>query len=262
MWVFVFGLLVGAAVGYALVVRKAKPRFLLHLEYWVYLPGELLPPQDELMTQLVHPTEGKATVGPQEALLFSDVRLHIALVLRSKNGHVFRPDLLAPYVDASPEELSILADARSLVKVRFVSEEPVPDRRYLRFLPQAARVVAELGQGRLVYDPVGERLLAPEALRAGEAGPNVRWIPAASGGHVETLGLKKLGLPEVRTAPIAADERWIVTEIVGQVAAQAWKEGELPSTTLAEAFDDRFRVELRVERDNVATARIHRIQAV
>lgn len=253
---FLIGLLAGGAVGYWIVTRRAKPKFLLHMEYWVYLPGDTLPPQDEVMMRLI---DSKA-IGPAEALLFSDVRLHIALVLRSKNGHVFRPDLLAPYVDATPEQLALLADARSMAKVRFVSEEPVPDRRYLKFLPQAARIVAEIGGGSLVYDPIGERLLMPEALREGDAGPNVRWVAEASGGHVETLGLKKLGLPEIRTAPIAADERWIVSEVVGQVAQDAWKKGELPPVALAEAFHDRFKVDLVVGRDGVASARVHRIQ--
>ena len=260
--ILVLGFLIGAFVGWWLVRRKPRRPFLLLVEYWVYLPGDTMPPQDEVMTRLVRPDEGAPRIGSAEAMLFSDVRLHIALVLRAKNRHVFRPDLLEPHVDATREQLETLDAARSLAKVRFVSEKPVPDARYLAFLPQVARTIAEIGGGSLVYDAVGERLLAPEELRAGDPGPHVRWVPEATGGYVRTHGLKKLGLPEIRTAPIAADERWIVSEVVGQIARAAWRTGDLPEVATAEAFEDRFRVSMEIGRDGVALARVHRLQAV
>lgn len=247
----------GAALGWWLV-RGLPPRakYLLHLEYWVYLPGDVLPPQDEIMTRVVE-TRG---IGSAEALLFSDVRLHIALVLRTKNGRFFRPDLLEPHVDATPEELQTLAESRSLVKVRYLSEDPVKDKRYLTLLPQVARAVAGIGRGRLAYDVIGERLLDIDALQDGDPGPNVRWVPEPTGGYVQTHGLRKRGLPEIRTAPIAADERWIVSEVVGQVARDAWDKGLLSDSATAEAFDDRFRVDLEPQRHGVSIARVHRIQ--
>ena len=256
---FLLGLLVGAAVGWWLVRgRSAKAPYLLQLEYWVYLPGETLPPQDEVMVRLVE----SGAVGAKEAQLFSDVRLHIALVLRRRNAYLFRPDLLEPHIDATPDQLAILDEARSFAKVRFLSEQPVLDARYLRFLPQVARTIAEMGGGSLAYDVVGERLLDTESLRGGDPGPGVRWVPEPTGGYVRTDGLKKRGVAEIRTASIAADERWIVTEIVRQVANQAWELGALPPAPEAEAFDDRFRVDLQLGRDHLAWARVHRIQAV
>ena len=254
------GLVIGIALGWGFVRarRLRKPPYLLHLEYWVYLPGVALPPQDEIMGGLV---ETRA-IGPSEALLFSDVRLHVALVLRSKNAHVFRPDLLEPHVEATPEELATLAEARSFAKVRYISEEPVDDRRALVLLPQLARRLAEIGGGSLVYDPVGERLIAAEALRDGDPGPNVRWIPEATGGTVRTYGLRKRGLPEIETAPLPADQRWIVAEVVEQVAREAWLTGALPPTAVARAFEDEFRVELEPEKDGRTRARVHRVQAV
>ncbi len=257
-FVFVIGLLAGAAFGWWFVRgRRKTPPYLLHLEYWVYLPEEVLPAQDEVMARLVD----SHAIDRQQALLFSDVRLHIALVLRAKNVHVFRPDLLEPHVDASAAQLAVLAEARSLAKVRFLSEEPVSDDRYLRFLPQVARIVAEMGGGSLVYDVIGERLLEVETLRSGDPGPHVRWVPEPTGGHIRTHGLRKRGVPEIRTAPIAADERWIVSEVVGQVARQGWDVGKLPPVALAEAFEDRFQVGLDIGRDGVAMARVHRIQS-
>lgn len=261
-WFLLIGLIIGSVAGYWFATRKPKPKYLLHLEYWVYLPGVQMPPQDEVMTWLVRPESGPAAISGREAVLFSDVRLHIALVLRSKNTYLFRPDLVAPAVDATAEQLVVLEAAKSFAKVRFLSEEPVPDTRYLKFLPQVARAIATLGEGAIVYDPIGERLLAPAELVAGDPGPNIRWVPAASGGHVETLGLKKRGVPEIKTAPISADERWIVSEIVNQAAREAWDKGELPTSVMAEAFEDRFRVDLELEREGTALARIHRIQEV
>jgi len=258
-WFLLLGLTVGSVIGYWFVTRKAKPKYLLHLEYWVYLPGVQMPPQDEVMTHLVRPEAGPASISGKEAVLFSDIRLHIALVLRSKNAYLFRPDLVAPAVDATPEQLKALEAAQSFAKVRYLSEEPVPDTRYLKFLPQVARAIAHLGEGSIIYDSIGERLLSPSDLAAGDPGPHIRWMPAASGGHVETLGLKKRGVPDIKTAPISADERWIVSEIIGQVAREAWDKAELPPTMMAEAYEDRFRVDLELDREG-AVARIHRIQ--
>ena len=254
-WLFVLGFGLGGLFGWWLVRRKPKPKFLLQMEYWIYLPEETMPPQDETMRSIVE----SGGIGAKEALLFSDVRLHMGLVLRRKNAHVFRPDLLEPHVEATPEQIATLDAARSFVKVRYLSEKPVDDRRHLTFLPRLAWTVAHLGGGSLVYDPVGERFLDAATLRVGDPGPSVRWVPEASGGHVLTHGLEKLGLPEIRTAPIAADERWIVSEIVSQVANAAWASGVLPPSSLAEAFHDRFRVDLIFGRDHVALARVHRL---
>lgn len=255
---FLACLALGGWAGYVVARRSLKPKFLLHLEYWVYLPGERMPPQDEVMTRLID----SRAIGSAEALLFSDVRLHIALVLRSKNAYLFRPDLIEPTVDATPEQIALLAEARSFAKVRFLSEEPVSDRRYLAFLPQAARIIAELGGGGLVYDVMGERLLGPGDLAKGDPGPQTSWVAEPTGGHVETRGLKKIGLPEIRTESVAADERWIATEVVDRVAQTAWKLNDLPLSVTTEAFHDRFRLDFVVDRHNVANARIHRIQTV
>lgn len=260
LWLFLISLAIGATVGYRLVTRKKEPKYLLHLEYWVYLPGETMPQQDEVMTRLVRPETGRPAISGAEAVLFSDVRLHIALILRRKNAYLFRPDIVAPYVDATPDQLAILQEAQSLVRIRYLSEEKVSDTRYLNFLPQVARAYAEIGGSKLVYDSIGERILAPDDLRNGDIGPNIRWVAESTGGHVETLGLRKRGLPEVQTAWIAADERWIVSEVIGQIANQAWGSGELLPTSVAEAFEDRFQVTVEPDRQGVHVARVHRIQ--
>ena len=92
-----------------------------------------------------------------EALIFSDVRLHIALVLRSKNAHVFRPDLFEEHVEPTVELLEGLAGSKSFAKIRFISEEPLKDHRHLIFLAHAADAIADLAKGKVIYDVVAER---------------------------------------------------------------------------------------------------------
>lgn len=259
MGYLVFGLLLGLVLGYLFVSRPKRQPYLAHTEYWVYLPGETMPPQDAIMTQLVRPEIGRAPVGPSEALLFSDVRLHIALVLRSKNAHVFRPDLMEPHIELDEAQRETLDTAKSLVKVRFVSEEPLKDRRHLSLLAHTAVAIAELGRGEVVYDTVAEKVLKVEEV-VGASPLTVLWKPDPTGGHVETRGLKKMGLPEFKTDLIAADERWIATEIVSQVAHMVFDEGELGENRQAAAFDDRFRFEFDTPSGGYVATRIHRIQ--
>gem|GEM_PF-5880495 len=68
--------------------RSRRPKFFARAEYWVYVPGTKLPKQDELMTRMVaeNPLHrlGKPPIGAREGLLFSDIRLHLAMAIRSK----------------------------------------------------------------------------------------------------------------------------------------------------------------------------------
>jgi hypothetical protein len=169
---------------------------------------------------------------------------------------------MEPRLDATPEELELLGAAKSFVKVRFLSEQPPLDRRYLSFLPQLVRAVAALGGSGVIFDVMGERLLRPDELKGGDPGPNILWAPQPTGGQVETKGLRKVGLPEVRTHWIAADERLLVSEVLDGAARALWTMDALPESVDTEAYGDRFRLDLALGRDGVAEARVHRIQRV
>src|SRR5437870_8476526 len=97
MKLLLLGVLVGIVIGWLLVTRKKEPKFLSSNEYWVYLPGDRMPDQTQVMARVIgdnpYKQRGKNPVSPREGLLLSDIRLHLALVLRSKNPHVFRPDM-------------------------------------------------------------------------------------------------------------------------------------------------------------------------
>ena len=250
---FILGLAVAALVT-SLVTRFLRRRYLAVVEYWVYLPGAKLPPQDAVMTFLLQDRryakpEG-IPVGPQEGLLFSDIRLHVALVLRKKNAYVFRPDLFEPHVEPSADVLAALSQAQSFVKVRFLSEQRLKTDRHLQLLPYLAEAYLELGKGLAVYDSVAERLYEPDEFRKHlaesldatrpEFHVQIVWQPGTGSATAETRGLIKKGLLEWRTDVMDLDERVLVTGVMQIAAEKAWQDG-LPEDRLrVEAFGDHF----------------------
>ena len=156
---FLVGLFLGIALGYVVLVlisRRRESRFLAVTEYWVYIPGEKLPKQDDIMSLVLG---GNSPIGPQEGLLFSDIRLHVALVLRSKNPHVFRPDLFDDHIEPTPEILTALAESKALAKIRYLSEVRLKSDAHLQLLPYLAYAYCKLADGKAIYDVSAERLL-------------------------------------------------------------------------------------------------------
>jgi len=273
-FLFLVGVIVGLVLGYALVVRKHRPRYFASAEYWVFLPGDQMPPQERIMDRMMRENpfgkRGRSPIGTAEGLVFSDVRLHIALVLRSKNPHVFRPDLMDD-VEVDAEILRHLAEAQSLVKVRYVSEDPLPDRRHIQFLIHAANAVAHLGNGALIYDRTTERMIPRDELDRELAASvdatrpeihlRVLWKGALTGGHVETRGLVKIGIAEMMTGNTTADQRLIVSQIVEQAAEQVWRAAEMPERLDVDAYGDQFRVVVDQVKNRLALVRVQRVHA-
>ena len=123
-----------AAVGFSLRLLK-KPKYFACAEYFVYLPQEAMPDQDQLMDRVIKGGPYGQPITSQEGILFSDIRLHLGLILRSKNPHVFRPDTFETHITPTQEILGELSNARAAVKVRYLSEEPLADKRHLQLLP-------------------------------------------------------------------------------------------------------------------------------
>ncbi|HEY0867540.1 MAG TPA: hypothetical protein VGE01_09180 [Fimbriimonas sp.] len=261
-------------LGYLLLNRRSASTYHASAEYWVYLPGEQLPDQNEVMTRMVaqnpYAQKGRSPIGPSEGILFSDVRLHIAIVRRSQNAHVFRPDLFAD-VDVEAEDLKALDDALSFVKVRYTSDDPLPDKRHLQFLMHAADAFAELGKGTLVFDRIAETMYPREAFRrilqtnVDVTGPDLHlrhvWKPEPHGGSVETRGFLKIGLKELRTETVEADEAMLVTAVMEGVSASIWNAMAAPESVEVEAFEDRFTAFLERTSTDHIPVRILRIQA-
>jgi hypothetical protein len=276
---FLVGLLLGfgAALAYYLISRRAKAAspYLATAEYWVFLPSDRMPEQDAVMTRMVAQNpfsrRGRSPIGHAEGLLFSDIRLHIALVLRRKNAHVFRPDLFDSHIEADDEVLTQLTRAESFVKVRYLSEEPLKNALHLQFLPHAAAAYAALGGGSLIYDQTAERLIPLDAFERDLREhfdvtlPNlhtrVLWKREGEGCRAETRGLRKVGHAELVTPPIESDERTLVGQLLEALIEQLWTTPTLPEQVELEAFEDRFRVLLEPRRDRPTLARILRIQS-
>lgn len=235
---------------------RRRPPYLAHAEYWVYLPTAEMPAQEQIMDRMLagNPHPG-APIGKDEALLFSDVRLHIALVLRAKNPHVFRPDLFAEDLPVTPDTLAALSESESFVKVRYISEEPLPDKRHLQFLPHAADAVCALGGGLVVYDSVAERLFSPAELaqelsaHRDATRPSLHtrivWKPRPQGGYAETRGLVKVGLREIASEEMDHDQRVLVKDILEDAIEALWDQPSMPESLEVSAFEDRYLLEFR-----------------
>lgn len=111
--------------------RQATTRPVI-CEYWVFLPGETMPEQDAVMGQMVgsNPFGSPADppIGPREGMLFSDVRLSVGFVLRSKNPHAFRPDLLSEHAEPTAAILEGLAASKSFLRLRYTADPNISIR--------------------------------------------------------------------------------------------------------------------------------------
>jgi hypothetical protein len=268
---FVVGLVLGVLAGYVIVTlmrrRRAKPIATL-VEYWVYLPGDKLPAQDELMADLAK----AETLGHSEMLLFSDIRLHVALVLRSKNPTQFRPDLLEGHIEPTAEILASLSEANAMARIRFVSEKPMPDDRHLHLLPYLAYALAKRGAGKVIYDSSSEWLMTIDDLANtikrdrqlvnAASHTRVLWKLLPIGGRAETRGLVKRGMAELQTLPVSVDQRVLVTQLMEEASKQVWALPQLPATLSVTAFDDDFEMLLGDQRDGFVPVRIARMHAL
>jgi hypothetical protein len=215
-----------------------------------------MPSQEQIMHRMLagnpYGPPGSSPIGKAQGILFSDVRTSIALVLKEKNGRLFRPSIFPE----SPTEAQIhlLDNAQSLVKVSFISEEPLKSMDHAVFAIHAADAIADLAEGTLIYDRVAERLWERDELagrlkrypsgRDTELHVFTNWVDAPSGGWAETRGLPKVGVKDLRTVPMEHDERNLIQAILELAAENIWFNLGIPEELVVSLFDDRFQVEL------------------
>lgn len=268
---FLVGLVIGIIGGYFvmhLLERRKSSKYLSVTEYWVFLPGVEMPSQDAIMKLVL---QGNSPVGPQEGLLFSDIRLHIALILRDKNPRIFRPDLFEDYTEPTAELLALMSDSNSVVKIRYLSEVRLKSDAHLQLLPYLAYAYAKLGNGKLIYDVVAERLITAEELaarlkedanaRRPEFHINTIWRRTENGGRAETRGLAKKGMPELITLDVEPDERLLVTGLVEEAGKSLWETASFPAEVDVESYNDTFRLLLSPPREGRSQVRIMRVQS-
>jgi hypothetical protein len=261
-------------VGYTFISRRGRTKYLAAAEYWVYIPGEVMPAQEALLDRVVgknpYKKGGRSPIGPAEGLVLSDIRLHMALVLRKRNPHIFRPDLFED-VDVTNEQLQAMAGSNAIVKLRYISEEPLPDKRHLQFLIHAADAMAEITGSALIYDQTAQRLFTKTEMSellakdldatTPQCHVNILWREKVTECTAETHGLRKIGLDELRTGPMEADEQFLVLQVMDLAVERLWNMTYLPQEVEVEAYDDTFRILLSPPDKGVSTARILRMQA-
>jgi hypothetical protein len=266
----------GFVLGYFFTTRKKKQPFFASAEYWVFLPESKMPDQDEIMTTMIsrnpYSKRGQSPIGPPEGLIFSDVRLHIALVLRAKNPHAFRPYIFEDVDEMNRDTLVDLEGCQAFVKLRYISEDPLKDKRHLQFLIHAADAVARLGASPVIYDHVSAVLYTPSRLAEllsehfnatnSDVHVRTRWIPHSSGGHLETKGMVKVGLPEIKTDGLEADQQLLARAVLDEAIAKTWEHAAIPDPWEVEAYGDRFQILPAQPKNRTTLVRILRIQSV
>lgn len=171
-----------------------------------------------------HNRPGKPCISNREGLLFTDVRLHVAAVLKAKNPQLFRPDLFDRLVIPTPEILERLALCEGLIRVRYLSEVPLKDNRHLQFIPHMADAVNDLCEGLVVLDTVSQDLVLAEEF-TGRLAANgmcerpdfhlrVWWDKLETGCRALTLGLAKVGRKEWISDWLDSDQEVLATGLM------------------------------------------------
>ncbi len=270
------GIVAALIITYVVLHQKTKSNYLALAEYWVYLPGVQMPSQDEMMKIMIrdnpYSRRGLSPIGTSEGLVFSDVRLHAALVLRSKNPHIFRPDQFDENIKPSQESLDALRESKSLLKLRYASDIPLKDKRHLQFLVHAADAMAELGNGKIIFDVKARKLITREELMQVlkenfdaticSLHTDVIWKKSGRGGTVETRGLNKIGVAELKSGELELDQRVIATTVMTEAVKSLWDLGTLPETLEVKSFDDTFSILVEKVKDGMANVRILRVQEI
>jgi hypothetical protein len=225
-------------------------------EFWVYTRHPRVPPQNAIVDRMVarspYVNEESAPIGTREGMLFSDIRLHMAPVLRDKNPHAFRPDLFHESVEVSNEVLEGLADSLGFVRIGYKSETPLPDHRHLQFLPFLAEAVAELMKGQVIYDRHAQKIWTKaefqELLQENNNVESSRfhlktaWTQEGAKHRASLLGLSKIGRYDWIADQLDSDQEVLIMDLLRQSADQLWEGAEPPLEV--EAFGDTFVVDL------------------
>lgn len=254
---FVPGVVIGGVAGllaYRKLFGKRQRGYLCLTEYHVYTTAENLPPQEKLMDRMIssnpHNRPGRPSIGAREGMLFTDVRLHLALARREKNAQLFRPDLFSRDSQPSADVLEALSQSRSMVVCRYATEEPIKDTRHLQFLPHLADAVADLSEGLVVHDCTADVLWTRDAFTAMLAGNNIAerpefhvrvvWEEQVDGAVARTLGLRKVGLTDLQTPLQESDNRTLIEGLLLRLAFHLVRQPGDPGPYDFDEYGDTF----------------------
>ena len=230
-----------------------------------------MPPQEDVLQDLLHPSSNLAPLTKAECLVFSDIRFHQALVLRSQNPHAFRPDLFESHVSASQAILSALSGAEAFIKIRFVSEELLADQRHINVLSRLAGVLLERSGGQIAFDAVSEKLVEKgklqEELEAAKDKQRsdfhvpVYWTQSDPGFVAETRGLRKVGAPELVTASAPKDQQIVICRVIQELVEMVWAGAKLALIQKVSNEYGDFECMIEPEKKSLRRVRIRRLSS-
>lgn len=233
-------LLAFAVLAWRYLVGKRRPDYLAVTEYWVYSNAQRIPPTEAIMDEAISKNPfnrpDRASITSREGLLFSDIRLQIAIAKREKNPHAFRPDLFDENAVPSQEVLERLAGSSTIAKIKYASNVPLTDKRHLQFLVHLAASVGRMLRSKLVFDTITERFWLIEELNEAllksndaerpELHVRIVWKKSPEGCFAETLGLRKVGIDELRTSRQEPDMETLVCDVLHFAALRLFSKGE------------------------------------
>lgn len=273
-WFVFLGLiaLFGLVIAWRIWAGKRDAGFLALVEYWVYSDVQRMPPTAALMDAVVsknpHSKPGRPSITAREGILFSDLRLHMAIARRDKNPHAFRPDLFEDHAVPDARVLEVLSSCRSLAKIQYASNVPLVDGRHLQFVTHLVDTVAKLTRGQLIFDTVNGQFLFPEELHKALQQNNdaerpdlhvrVFWEKTVEGCRAVTLGLRKVGRPELQTSLQEADQEVIIVTILNQVARMLFTDVSRKLPIQTRMHGDEFIVSEDFFKDGKMTVKIVR----
>ena len=249
-----------AIIAARVVVGRRRSGYEAICEYWIYSTAEKLPDQKAIMTRLItenpYSRDGGPCITTREGLVLSDVRLHMGLALRTKNPHVFRPDLFEQDAVPSADVLERLPETTSMIKLRYASVVVLKDLRHLQFMPHLADAVCHLVDGLVVYDRIAEELMTSSELssRLTTDGDSERpdfhirviWRQEEEGlGFAETRGLRKLGRRELRTDPTESDQQVLISGLLRKMCNAIFASPETEGPYEYDVYGDKFILEPR-----------------
>ncbi len=248
------GLIVGAVKLLGQSSQRSRKPPLVRIEFWIYSCAETLPEHKDLMHRMLAGSPFKGSpIGAREGMTFSDIRFHMGLVRRQGHDLMFHPEYQAD-LESQPtsEQLERIKECDSLIRVVFISEEPLADLRPLQFSVFAAEAVAALVQAKMILDCEAQAFFTHEQLMHAlqkdtdatrfEFNVRIECEELVDSIVVFTRGMNKAGVADLKLSDLPPDHKTLGMALTEAAANALWQRMRLEPVTV-EAFGDEFVIE-------------------
>ena len=260
----------GGAVGFWFYSKRSH--YFAHAEYWVYSNNHEMPSTEKLMVRLVasnpYIQQGQNPIGGAEGLVLSDIRLKIALLLKTRNQNLFDGRRVPASIADQHDFIREIGSFQSIVKLQYISTTKLKDKRHLQFLMHAADATAEICESDWILDKVTgvlrtksqqEEILA-KSFNVTKLDIHAR-LEANMDNSFSSFGLIKAGIADFDTHPVSADQVQLVREILERYMTLSWERGEAFPDPI-KAYDDEFFILQKPIKHNRTLMRIVRKQMI